>query len=103
MIAVEGKSFIWAAKDAFRLIMENPGLVAILNGIGAVFRFIGKFFIALGSVYFAFYLMSEYSPWKHRVGNILLPLIVNIIYILDCIYYNIHYWYFIHVSIRNGY
>ena len=76
MIAIEGKHFLRAAKDGFRLIMNNPGLVAILNGIGAVFRFIGKFFIAIVTTILCYYIMDNYDPWKTKVANVLFPLIV---------------------------
>ena len=61
-----------------KLIISNGGLAATLSGIGAIFRFIGKAFISIGTVYLCWYIMTTYEPWKSEVNSVLVPLIVNI-------------------------
>jgi len=40
-IALTGKSFCFAAKDAFWLIVRNPGKFAVVSGLGGIFILIG--------------------------------------------------------------
>jgi len=75
-MAIEGKSFITSASAALSLIMSNPALVSTLAGIGGVFRFLGKVFISLITVYICFYILDTYEPWKTTVNSVFLPLVV---------------------------
>ena len=90
-IAISGKSFCFAAKDAFFLILRNPAKFGIVAGIGELFIFIGKIFIAALGTISAFAIIAYCEPWKSKLSSPVLPTIVNkaknIIY-LFCILFN---------------
>jgi len=57
-IALEGKSFCAAARDAMAVLWANPARVSFVNGIGGAFIFIGKAFISIATVVVCYYIMT---------------------------------------------
>jgi hypothetical protein len=60
-IAITGKSFCPAAKDAFWLIFTNPGRFTIIEGIGHIFIDIGKYFVAIMTTITAYMVVTRKS------------------------------------------
>lgn len=60
-IAITGKSFCPAAKDAFWLIYTNPGRFSIIEGLGHIFLDIGKYFVAIATTASAYAVVTNDS------------------------------------------
>lgn len=76
-IALQGKSFCGAAKDAFSLIMSNIVRFAIVGRVGAIFQFIGVMMITLAGAFFTYAMLSYVTEFKSLVTSPLLPSIVS--------------------------
>ena len=50
--------------------------MAIVNGIGGAFIFIGKIFISALTVFICYFLLAEVDPYKSELKSVFLPLIV---------------------------
>jgi len=70
--------FCFAAKDAFFLILRNPAKFGIVAGIGGLFIFIGKIFIAALGTIASFAIIAYCEPWKSELSSPILPTIVTI-------------------------
>jgi len=60
-IAISGKSFCLAAKDAFWLIYTNSGRFSIIEGIGHIFIDVGRYFIAITTTVCAYIVVTNKS------------------------------------------
>ena len=80
-IALQGKSFCSAAKDAIVLLIKNPGRFAVVNGLGSVFILLGKLFICALSTFVGYILITEIPKYKDKIYSPILPVIVKIILI----------------------
>lgn len=60
-IALQGKSFCSAAKDAFSLIMSNLARFSIVGSIGNIFQFIGVLIISFGGCAFTYCMCVYYT------------------------------------------
>lgn len=67
-IALNGKSFCGAAKDAFFLLLKNPARASAVSGMGGIFIFLGELFVACGTTMIAYVLMNNCSPWKGTIS-----------------------------------
>jgi len=74
-IALTGKSFCGAAKDAFFLILRNPIRFGVTHSIGAIFILFGKFLISSAAA-FVGYLIIQYSKYYESVTSPLFPVII---------------------------
>jgi len=72
-IALTGKNFCLAAKDAFFLILHNPVRFGVVSSIGGIFIFFGKIAIASGSTLIGYIIIDNYSGYKNDVYSPLIP------------------------------
>jgi len=79
-IALTGKSFCSAAKDAFSLIMSNMARMAIVGNIGNIFAFLGFLIITLSGAMFTYYILM-YTTYSTIVYS---PVISTICSIIIC-------------------
>jgi len=72
-IALTGKNFCAAAKDAFFLIIHNPLRFGVVSSIGSIFVFFGKVCIASASTLIGYIIITKQSAYKDSVYSPLLP------------------------------
>ena len=85
MIALTGKSFCPAAKEAFETIWANAMRFSLVNGIGAVFIAVGKFCITIVTLMIFYYVITTMPYFSDGLFSPVLPCIVNILlYSLGC-------------------
>ena len=77
-IALTGKSFCAAAKDAFSLIMSNLARMAIVGNVGNIFSFLGMLIITLAGGGFTYYILM-YTSYSTLVYSPVMPTICSII------------------------
>ena len=86
-----GKNFCMAAKDAMSLVWCNADRYALVNGIGGMFIFVGKIFIAGGCTVWCYLVLEYVEPYKNEISSKILPMIVIFfiffyftIFFIDC-------------------
>lgn len=72
-IAITGKNFCYAAKDAFMLIWCNPAKFGVLATIGSVFIFIGRIFIACITGLISYIILIKATYYKENLFSPILP------------------------------
>lgn len=75
-IALTGKNFCSAAKDAFETIWANTMRYSLVTGMGSIFTFIGKLFISFCTVLFAYEIFIN-DPYKTSLSSPVFPSIVR--------------------------
>eukprot|EP01017_Pseudomicrothorax_dubius_P041517 TRINITY_DN6650_c0_g3_i3.p1 TRINITY_DN6650_c0_g3~~TRINITY_DN6650_c0_g3_i3.p1 ORF type:complete len:295 (-),score=68.40 TRINITY_DN6650_c0_g3_i3:77-865(-) len=75
-IAIKGSNFCQAAKDAFALIWQNPIRFSVLAGIGSIFLFIGKIFIAFATTVCGYLIITRAERYKNAISSPILPSIL---------------------------
>jgi len=75
-IALNGKSFCMAAKDAVFLLMKNPARSGAVAGLGGIFVTIGELFVAAGTLVIGYLMINNADPWKSSIKD---PLILYIV------------------------
>jgi len=75
-IAIKGSNFCTAAKDAFYLIWTNPARFTVLAGIGAIFLFIGKGAISIGTAVLGYVIITNNATYSTAISSPLLPTIL---------------------------
>ena len=78
MIALTGKSFCPAAKEAFETIWANTMRFSLVNGIGAVFIAVGKFCITIVTLMIFYYVITTMPYFSDGLFSPVLPCIVII-------------------------
>ena len=78
-IALTGKNFCGAARNAMRMIWNNPLRMSLVNGIGGAFIWIGKLFIVCVTVVICYEILITVEPYKTDVTSPFLTCIVIII------------------------
>ncbi|KAM3134855.1 hypothetical protein pb186bvf_013024 [Paramecium bursaria] len=76
MIALTGKSFCPAAKEAFETIWANAMRFSLVNGIGAVFIAVGKFCITIVTLMIFYYVITTMPYFSDGLFSPVLPCIV---------------------------
>jgi hypothetical protein len=76
-IALQGKSFCTAAKDAFSLIMSNMARFSIVGGIGNIFQAIGVVIIAFGGCAFTYCMSVYYTALATQVYSPIIPTVAT--------------------------
>lgn len=72
-IAITGKNFCLAAKDAFWLIWTNPAKFGVIAAIGGVFIFIGRIFIACVTGLITYIILTRTSYYQENLFSPILP------------------------------
>lgn len=72
-IALTGKNFCAAAKDAFFLIIHNPLRFGVTQGIGALMILFGKIFIASMATLIGYIIIQNAAAYKDSVESPLFP------------------------------
>jgi len=75
-IALSGKSFCGAAKDAFFLILRNPLRMGVVTSIGGIFVLFGKIFIAALTALGAYLVLDNWSYFSEKIYTPLIPTII---------------------------
>merc|ERR1712110_129472 len=61
--SITSKSFCFAAKDAFFLILRNTMIFALAGSLGAIFMSLGKWFVTIATTAIMYKLLTEkYKP-----------------------------------------
>eukprot|EP00825_Cyclidium_porcatum_P019462 TRINITY_DN220_c0_g1_i3.p1 TRINITY_DN220_c0_g1~~TRINITY_DN220_c0_g1_i3.p1 ORF type:complete len:664 (-),score=98.29 TRINITY_DN220_c0_g1_i3:141-2132(-) len=91
-IALSGRNFCSACKEAIRLVWSNAARVALVQGLGAVFIFLGKIFIVCATVLTSYLVLTRYSYYKENISNPILPcIIIGIIsYVIAVIFMSVY-------------
>ena len=71
-----GSNFCSAAKAAMTIIWCNPARMALVNGLGEAFVFIGKLLMMIMTVLICYRILTEVDPYKVKVSNPFLPCII---------------------------
>jgi choline transporter-like protein 2/4/5 len=79
-IALTGKSFCFAAKDAFFLILRNPIRFGVVSGIGSIFVLFGKVFIASITALGAFLVITRVERFSEEIYSPFFPTLVVFIF-----------------------
>jgi len=72
-IALTGKSFCGAAKDAFFLILRNPLRFGMVAGIGGIFVFFGKVFVAAITALIGFFVITKWTRFSDNLYSPFIP------------------------------
>jgi len=72
-IALSGKSFCGAAKDAFSLIMRNPLRMGVVTSLGGIFVLFGKIFIASLTALAGFFTITKWSKFSDELYSPFIP------------------------------
>ena len=75
-IALTGKSFCFAAKDAFETVFANTMRFTLVNGIGGSLILVGKLFISCATTFAGYELIMNISSIKSNIISFVLPCIV---------------------------
>jgi hypothetical protein len=75
-IALTGKSFCGAAKDAFFLILRNPLRMGVVASIGSIFVLFGKIFIAALTALGAFLTVTNWTYFSEKLYSPFIPTLV---------------------------
>lgn len=75
-IALSGRNFCSAAKEAMRMIWNNPTRMALVNGLGGAFIGIGKLFIIVVDVIICYEILISVEPYKSELTSAFLPCIL---------------------------
>lgn len=91
-IALSGRNFCSAAKEAIRVLWANAARVTIINGLGAVFIFLGKLFMVIATVLAAYLVLTRYEYYKENVSNPILPCIIIgvIAYVISVVFMSVY-------------
>jgi len=79
-IALSGKAFCGAAKDAFVLIAGNPLRMGVVSSIGGIFVFFGKIFIAAITALIAFLVLTNWDRYSENIYSPFIPTLVIFIF-----------------------
>jgi len=79
-IALTGKSFCGAAKDAFFLILRNPLRFGLVSGIGGIFVFFGKVFVAAITALIGFLVITKWSRYSDSLYSPFIPTILMFVF-----------------------
>jgi len=79
-IALTGKNFCMAAKDAFFLILRNPLRFGVVNGIGAIFIFFGKVFVASITALIGFLVITKVDTFSDELYSPFIPTFVMFVF-----------------------
>jgi len=79
-IALTGKNFCLAAKDAFFLILRNPLRFGVVNGIGAIFIFFGKVFVASITALIGFLVITKWDRFSAQLYSPFIPTFVMFVF-----------------------
>jgi len=72
-IALSGKNFCLAAKDAFFIILKNPLRFGVVSSIGGVFILVGKLFISGLTTLGAYLYITESDNYSDSVYSPFIP------------------------------
>jgi len=75
-IALSGKSFCGAAKDAFTLVLKNPLRMGVVTSIGSVFVLFGKVFIASITALGAFFTLTYWPRFSTQIYSPFIPTVI---------------------------
>jgi len=79
-IALTGKNFWGATKDAFHLIAHNPLRLGVVSGIGSIFVLFGKVFIAAITALIAFLVITKWDRFSTQIYSPFIPTLVVFIF-----------------------
>jgi hypothetical protein len=78
-IALSGKSFCGAAKDAFSLIMRNPLRMGVVTSLGGIFVLFGKIFIASLTALAGFLVITNWDKFN-QIYSPFIPTIIIFVF-----------------------
>lgn len=80
-IALTNDSFCSSAVTAFTIALKNAGTFLIVDGIGALLRFLGRMTICITNTYFGYLLITYESNLKEDIDN---PIVIlSVIFIMS--------------------
>jgi hypothetical protein len=79
-IALSGKSFCGATKDAFVLIVNNPLRMGVVSSIGGVFVLFGKIFVAAITALIGFLVLTNWDRYSSQIYSPFIPVLVMFIF-----------------------
>jgi len=79
-IALTGKNFCSSAKDAFFLILRNPLRFGVVNGIGAIFIFFGKIFVAAITALIGFLVITKVDRYSAELYSPFIPTFIMFVF-----------------------
>eukprot|EP00742_Colponemidia_sp_Colp-10_P000683 GILJ01000743.1.p1 GENE.GILJ01000743.1~~GILJ01000743.1.p1 ORF type:complete len:610 (-),score=97.51 GILJ01000743.1:91-1884(-) len=76
-IAITGKKFCAAAKDAFLLIVRNAARFAAVNAIGSAFMFLGAALISIFPTLIGYIILTSASKYQDLLTSPIFPAVVG--------------------------
>jgi choline transporter-like protein 2/4/5 len=76
MIALTGKNFCTAAKDAMEMIWGNIVKYALVGGIGSAFIIVGKLFVVLVTTCICYYILTRVTYYDSMISSAILPIVL---------------------------
>lgn len=73
-VALNGNNFCTSAINGFLLNLKNRGSFIMTEGLGGVFMYLGKFFIAIGNCLAAELILLYYPDMKDKINSPIGPL-----------------------------
>eukprot|EP00828_Plagiopyla_frontata_P009593 TRINITY_DN1495_c0_g1_i2.p1 TRINITY_DN1495_c0_g1~~TRINITY_DN1495_c0_g1_i2.p1 ORF type:complete len:641 (+),score=63.83 TRINITY_DN1495_c0_g1_i2:43-1923(+) len=91
-IALSGKGFCGAAKDAMCLIIQNAGRFAVVHGIGQIFIFLGKIFICAFATLGGYLIITRVEKYDEALYSTLIPTVLMLIltYTIGCLFMTVY-------------
>ena len=85
MVALTGKNFCLAAKEAFETIWANAMRFSLVQGIGGAFIIVGKFCITAVTVMIFYYIITDVSYFSKDLYSPVFPCGVKFILNRSCL------------------
>lgn len=75
-----------------RIIWANPARMALVNGLGGMFIFIGKMFMVMAGSFIAYQVLQFVEPFKSQLTSVFLPCVIIFIlsYAIAVIYMSVY-------------
>jgi Plasma-membrane choline transporter len=91
-IAMTGENFCVAARNSFKLIIENSGRYLVLGGVTSYFTFIGQLGITLTSTYLGYILLLQDVGVSHDLNSPVPPIVAFLIvsYVIASLFLSVY-------------
>jgi hypothetical protein len=91
-VVLTGESFCMAAMNGFLLMLKHSVTFAFTSGVGFIFTFIGKFFIAVGNTCIIYLVLTEWPTKIAEINSPIGPLVVTFLisYVIAALFMDIY-------------
>lgn len=78
-VALHSKNFCTSAMNAFLLVLKNSGTFFVSEGIGSIFIFLGKVFIAVANTALCYLILINWPEYYNKLNSPIPPMIAALL------------------------